>query len=103
MESNIEIKKESVESAQRHIENQLSISTDSGDGDWKRGPEGNLGRAVKTEIKDEFVEGDPRYEESQVSTSLNQKNLKSEGHECNLEIVNLGLHFMKDTYNENYL
>uniref|UniRef100_A0A6P7GZ51 Uncharacterized protein LOC114348301 isoform X2 n=1 Tax=Diabrotica virgifera virgifera TaxID=50390 RepID=A0A6P7GZ51_DIAVI len=89
MESNIEIKKESVESAQRHIENQLSISTDSGDGDWKRGPEGNL--------------GDPRYEESQVSTSLNQKNLKSEGHECNLEIVNLGLHFMKDTYNENYL
>ncbi|XP_072399824.1 uncharacterized protein [Diabrotica undecimpunctata] len=76
MESNIEINEEFVESGQRHIENQLSTSTDCED--LKSGPEANSARAVETEIKEEFVEGNPRYVESQVSTSLDLRDLKNE-------------------------
>uniref|UniRef100_A0A6P7FFQ7 Zinc finger protein 761-like isoform X3 n=1 Tax=Diabrotica virgifera virgifera TaxID=50390 RepID=A0A6P7FFQ7_DIAVI len=83
MEFSIEIKEESVESGQRHVEEQLSTSTDLKN--LKNAPESNSGRAIKTEIKEGLNEGDPRYVESQVSTSLDQRDLKNEPNEFNLD------------------
>uniref|UniRef100_A0A6P7GXZ7 Uncharacterized protein LOC114348216 n=1 Tax=Diabrotica virgifera virgifera TaxID=50390 RepID=A0A6P7GXZ7_DIAVI len=80
MESNMEIKEESVECGQRHIDNRLSTSSDVGD--LKNGLKGNSD-AVKAEIKKEFVEGDTRYLETQVSTSLDLRDFKNEPDEYN--------------------
>ncbi|XP_050509445.1 uncharacterized protein LOC114345046 isoform X5 [Diabrotica virgifera virgifera] len=82
MESNMEIKEESVECGQRHIDNRLSTSSDVGD--LKNGLKGNSD-AVKAEIKKEFVEGDTRYLETQVSTSLDLRDFKNEPDEYNTD------------------
>ncbi|XP_072390608.1 uncharacterized protein [Diabrotica undecimpunctata] len=75
MEFNIEIKQESVEYDQIHIESQLSTSIDLGHS--KNEPEFNSALTVKPGIKKEF-EGDLSYIKSQPSTSLDLECLKNE-------------------------
>ncbi|XP_072391744.1 uncharacterized protein [Diabrotica undecimpunctata] len=84
MESKIEIKEESVECDQIHVESQLATSSDHED--LKNGLESTSGTAnnknyytVKEDIKEEFVKSDPVYIESQVTTTFDLRDLNKEG------------------------
>uniref|UniRef100_A0A6P7FMI3 Uncharacterized protein LOC114329343 isoform X2 n=1 Tax=Diabrotica virgifera virgifera TaxID=50390 RepID=A0A6P7FMI3_DIAVI len=83
MEFHMKIKEEYVEYDQRLMQSQLSTSTDLGN--VKNEPENNTDVEVKTDIKEEFVEGDSSHRaiESQLSTSIDLGVLKNESDEFN--------------------
>ncbi|XP_072385542.1 uncharacterized protein [Diabrotica undecimpunctata] len=81
MEFNNEIKEESLEYDERHIESQLSTSKDLGC--LKNEPEFNLALTVKAGIKEEFAEGHIKCIESLLPTCLDLDCLKNESDEYN--------------------